>query len=101
LTWAMVDCQRRLIRLPDSKNDEGRVFPLVSELGKLLERRWAARVVGDRLSEWVFHRHGHPVRDIKHVWRRACQEAGRARAIPARLPADRGAGHGGGRRLTP
>jgi integrase len=76
LTWAMVDRQRRQIRLPDSKNDEGRVLPLVGELWKLLERRWAARVVGDRLSEWVFHRHGHPVRDIKHVWRRACQEAG-------------------------
>jgi len=33
-------------------------------------------LVGDRLAAWVFHRHGQPVRDIKHVWRRACDEAG-------------------------
>jgi integrase len=76
LNWAMVDRQQKVIRLPRSKNGEGRVLPLVGELGKLIERRWSARVVGDRLVEWVFHRHGNPVRDIKHVWQRACQEAG-------------------------
>ncbi len=80
LTWAMVDRQHRLIRLPDSKNGEGRVLPLVGGLWKLIESAWAARVVGDRLAEWLFHRHGHPVRDIKHVWRRACEEAG----VPSR-----------------
>lgn len=76
LSWAMVDRQQKVIRLPRSKNGEGRVLPLVGELWKLVERRWSARVVGDRLAEWVFHRHGNPVRDIKHVWHRACEEAG-------------------------
>ncbi len=76
LTWSQVDRRRRTITLTGSKNDEGRVLPLVGERWELIERRWAARIVGDRLVEWVFHRRGRPVRDFTHVWARARRTAG-------------------------
>src|SRR2546428_5178173 len=81
LRWAWVDLQRRVIRLPDAKTDDGRVLPLVDDLWDLLERRWAAREyrAADRtvgIADHVFHRRGRPLTDIDWAWRSARREAG-------------------------
>lgn len=81
LRWAWVDRHTRVIRLPDSKNADGRVLPLVDELWDLIERRWAAREyrAADRtvgIAEYVFHRCGRPLKDIAWAWRSARREAG-------------------------
>jgi len=81
LRWAWVDRQTRVIRLPDAKNDDGRVLPLVDDLWDLLERRWAAREyrAADRtvgIADHVFHRRGRPLTDIDWAWRSARREAG-------------------------
>ena len=81
LRWAWVDRHTRVIRLPDSKNADGRVLPLVDELWDLIERRWAAREyrAADRtvgIAEYVFHRRGRPLKDIAWAWRSARREAG-------------------------
>ena len=84
LTWAQVERARKpagVIRLTDSKNDEGRVLPLVGELGELIERRWAARVVGNYVCPWVFHRKGKPVRTFRNTWRQAVKAAGLEGAV--------------------
>jgi len=68
LQWAQVDRERRVIRLPRSKNGEGRIIPLIGERLALIERRWQRRAYRNRLSEWVFHRKGRRVsRD--YCWR--------------------------------
>jgi integrase len=47
LQWSQVDRVRGVIRLMSSKNGHGRVLPLVGELGKIIERRWKDRMVGE------------------------------------------------------
>jgi integrase len=89
LRWTDVEHDAQAIRLSwrASKNGEARRMALVSELGAIIERRWAARVVtmedgSTRLSEYVFHRgDGQPVGDFRKVWRTACTAAG----VPSRL----------------
>ncbi len=81
LTWAQVDRATHQVRLVDSKSGEGRVIPLVGELAALIERRWAARVVGRSLCPWVFHRAGRPVRTFRETWQSACEAAGLAGAL--------------------
>jgi integrase len=68
LQWAQVDRERRVIRLPCSKNGEGRIIPLIGERLALIERQWRRRAYRNRLVEWVFHRKGRRVsRD--YLWR--------------------------------
>lgn len=82
LAWADVDRDGRVIRLrPEaSKTGEGRTLALEGALWEIIERRWAARQVptpeGARLTPWVFHRAGHPIRDIRGAWASACKVAG-------------------------
>jgi integrase len=76
LTWDMVDRRNGVITLPDSKSGEPRVIPTVGELVEVLERRWAARVVGRALSTLVFHRQGRAIGSFRKRWRRACEVAG-------------------------
>lgn len=80
LRWDAVDRGAREVRLATSKNGRGRVLPLVDELWELIQRCWAAReyarpggTVG--LSEYVFHRRGHPCKDIGKSWKAACASA--------------------------
>jgi integrase len=75
----MVDRRGREIRLPDSKNDQPRTLPLMGDLAAIVERRWADRVVGDRLIPWVFHHpNGRPVAPttLRKWWRAAREGAG-------------------------
>lgn len=72
LEWAWVDRGQRLIRLPDSKNGDGRVLPLVGELGDVIDRRWKARALG---VPHVFHRGGKRIKRFERPWRKACGQA--------------------------
>ena len=90
LTWAQVDFAGGFVRLEPgtTKNSEGRSFPLIPELRRLLERRQdltrrCERVQG-RIIPQVFHRYGRPIRSIRRTWLTACRKAG----IPALRPHD-------------
>lgn len=77
LQWSMIDRTGGVVRLPDSKNGEGRVVPLAGAVGELVEKRWKLRA----LTPWVFHAAGQRVRWINQQWNRACREA----HVPGRL----------------
>ena len=84
LTWAEVDRARRVVTLPAgrSKNKRPRVLPLVGELWDVIEGRWRARIVGNALCQWVFHRRrGKPIRNFQRAWKTACRRRGRSREV--------------------
>jgi integrase len=90
LTWDQVDFAGGFVRLEPgtTKNSEGRSFPLIPELRRLLERRQdltrrCERGQG-RIIPQVFHRYGRPIRSIRRTWLTACRKAG----IPALRPHD-------------
>ncbi len=63
LRWEWVDGVSGEIRLPDSKNGEGRVIPIAGELVRVMERLGKMRAVkradeSVALAETVFHDHG-------------------------------------------
>jgi integrase len=72
LRWDMVDLAGRLITLPTSKNNKGRVLALEGELWEIIERRYADR----GLVPWVFHRYGQRIRGFRKAWAAACLAAG-------------------------
>jgi integrase len=80
LTWEMVSKEE--IRLPDSKNGEGRTLPLTAELQEIVSRLRRLREYptpdGTALSMWVFHRNGEPINRtvFGKQWRKACVAAG-------------------------
>ncbi len=79
LTWDVVDRRAQEIRLPDTKNGQPRILALTGELGRVIERRWARRIVGSRMVPWVFHhRGGQPVAPttLRGWWRNAAAVAG-------------------------
>ena len=83
LRWEYVDRRAREIRLPDSKNGEGRVLPLDENLWLLIERRWDRRQFrkpdgATAISEFVFHFRGRPTPEttIRRWWMDACTKAG-------------------------
>jgi integrase len=77
LRWADLEGDTTIhLRPENSKNREGRSIPIAGELVALLERRRKARVIGDRLSEWVFHRDGRRILEFRKSWAAACKRAG-------------------------
>ncbi len=62
------------------KNGEPQTMPLVGELAEIIARRRAARAVttkdGVMLSEFIFHRDGKPLGDMRKSWTSACKLAG-------------------------
>ena len=94
LRWSNVDLQARELRLEpgESKNDDGRIFPMTQELTQVVEE-WKRRQLDeqqayDRIVPWVFwYRHREKVRpigDFRKRWDRACKLAG----VPGRIPHD-------------
>jgi integrase len=89
LRWEHVDRRAKEVRLPDSKNGEGRVLPLDENLVILIERCWTRREFKepDRattfISEFVFHFKGRPTPEttIRRWWVEALTKAG----LPGRL----------------
>ena len=85
---AHVDLVNGWLRLEpgESKNDEGRQFPLTPQLRTVLERQ-LARTRGiekatGRVIPWLFHRSGKPIRSFRRAWRTACKGAGLSNRIP-------------------
>lgn len=81
LRWEHVDRSGRELRLPRSKNGEGRAIPLAGPLWELIEKRWRSREyeVADgvtRISDYVFHRKGRPLLSFYKSWTSACRKAG-------------------------
>ena len=89
--WRHVDFTNGWLRLDpgESKNADGRNFPFTPELRTILEAqrervREIERQLG-RVIPWVFcYRDGTQVRDFRHAWAQACDDAG----IPGRLVHD-------------
>ena len=55
LRWEYVDRAAGQITLPETKNHDRRVLPIVGSVAEILERRWRVRALG---CPWVFHRAG-------------------------------------------
>jgi integrase len=71
----------------ETKNDEGRQFPLIPELREVLDgqraRVEAIQKKTDRIVPWIFARDdGAPVGDFKKAWATACIKAGFFRVVP-------------------
>ncbi len=87
--WHHVDFAAGWLRLDpeETKNREGRQFPLIPELRALLEaQRERVREIEKRTRQvvpWVFCRDdGAPVGDFKKAWASACIAAGFFRVVP-------------------
>lgn len=79
LTWEMADRKAAEIRLPRTKNGDGRTMPLVGEVARIIERRHRERLVGCPL---VFHVRGKAIgMDFRRRWSKACEAIGQ----PGRL----------------
>jgi len=72
----------------ETKNGEGRNFPLTSELREILERQTeqtrALELATGRIVPWLFHRDGNQIKDFRGAWEAACKAAG----VPGRLVHD-------------
>jgi integrase len=89
LEWRQVDLDGGEVRLDPgtTKNREGRVFPLTSELRTLLEAQGAVRDAlrrDGRMVPLVFHRDGKRIESFLRAWHTACRKAG----CPGRIPHD-------------
>lgn len=76
-----VDLKAGWLRLEpgESKNREGRNFPLTPELRDVLEnqiKRIEALRVEGKICPWLFHRDGKPIRSFRRAWLTACVKAG-------------------------
>jgi integrase len=80
--WQHVDLENGWLRLDpgESKNTEGRMFPLTPELREILSRQMEKtrqlQLATDTLIPWVFHRGGKPIKDYYGGWDKACRLAG-------------------------
>ena len=74
ITWAMVDLNERLIKIPGdmTKNKEPRTIYLDDALLKLMRHQGLKR----KGCEYVFHRNGEQVKDFRFIWNNACRDAG-------------------------
>ena len=88
--WQHVDLVANWLRLDpgESKNGEGRMFPLTPELRSIFSQqlnqtRVLERAI-DRVIPWVFHRNGRPIKDYYGAWDEACRLAG----LPDRIAHD-------------
>jgi integrase len=72
----------------ETKNGEGRRFPLTPDLREVLERqleRTRALEVGtEQIIPWLFHHDGKPIRVFRRAWVTACSQAG----LPGKIPHD-------------
>ncbi|HEX6031862.1 MAG TPA: site-specific integrase [Tepidiformaceae bacterium] len=88
--WPHVDFQSGWLRLEpgETKNAEGRQFPLTPALRAVLERQRERTLAIERATgtiiPWVFHRSGRPIKSFRRAWLTACKAAG----IPDRIPHD-------------
>ncbi len=80
--WQHVDLENGWLRLDpgESKNSEGRMFPLTPELRDILSRQFERtrqlQLATGQLIPWVFHRAGKPIKNYYGGWDKACRLAG-------------------------
>ncbi len=80
--WQHVDLENGWLRLDpgESKNTEGRMFPLTPELRDILSRQFERtrqlQLATGQLIPWVFHRAGKPIKNYYGGWDKACRLAG-------------------------
>jgi len=83
-----VDLEAGWLRLDpgESKNGEGRMFPLTPELratlAAQLDRTRAIERGSGQIIPWLFHREGKPVGSFRKAWMSACERACLAGKIP-------------------
>jgi integrase len=88
--WMHVDFEAGWIRLEpgETKNRDGRMFPLLPTLRVVLARQRAHTRAIERATgqviPWVFHRDGRPIKHFRRAWLTACKAAG----VPQRIPHD-------------
>ena len=86
--WKHVDFKAGWLRLEpgETKNGDGRMFPLTPELRAVLERQRdlteALQRKQGRIIPWIFHRCGEPIRQIQKNWDQATLAAGLKGLIP-------------------
>jgi integrase len=70
----------------ETKNREGRMFPLTPELREVLHRQVARNEAIQRdtgqIIPWLFHRNGAPIRSFRRAWVGACRRVGLVGRIP-------------------
>ncbi|MGD0870048.1 MAG: site-specific integrase [Bryobacteraceae bacterium] len=78
LQWPQVDFKARLVRLEpgDTKNDEARAIPLMSELYDILVMQRQSRDQKWPTCPWVFFRWGKRIKEFKNAWVEASKRAG-------------------------
>ncbi len=88
--WQHVYLEGGWLRLEpgESKNYEGRMFPMTPELTGILARQLEGtrqlEKATERIIPWVFHRDSTPIKDYYDAWDKACRLAG----VPDRLAHD-------------
>ena len=86
--WVHVDFQNGWLRLEpgETKNGEGRQFPLIPDLRTVLERQRDRTLAVEKATRTIipvlFHRTGRPVKSFRRAWITACQAAGLSDRIP-------------------
>ena len=78
LEWPQVDLLERVVRLEPgtTKNEEGRLIPLSTELYEVLAMQKVIRDEKYPDCPWVFFREGKPIGEFKKSWASACKRAG-------------------------
>ena len=90
MRWHQVDFAAGTVRLDpgQTKNGEGRLFPMTAELRRVLneQRAYTDRVQRekDKVVPYVFHRNGKAITAFTKAWKLACVQAG----CPGRIPHD-------------
>jgi site-specific recombinase XerD len=69
----------------ETKNDEGRMFPLTPMLREILEQQLAytdlVQKANGVIIPWLFHRDGKPIKTFRRSWITACIKAGFGKRI--------------------
>jgi integrase len=75
LTWKQIDRKNNVVRLDagTTKNKQGRVIYLDSELQDIIQQQFVNQLVG---CKYVFHRVGHRINDFRVIWNTICRQIG-------------------------
>lgn len=78
LQWDQLDWDRHILRLHQgtTKNDEGRVIPVVPDLLNVLTQWRHRTLVGAQACPWICHYDGQPLKRLTRAWKTACKKIG-------------------------